>query len=43
MPFTVQMQKIPMKEGWLYNKFGKQVVPWCCTVDFDNTEGDNCG
>ena len=32
-----------MKDPWLYNKFGKQVVPWCCSVDFENKEGDNCG
>lgn len=43
MPMTVKMQKMPRQDGWLYYKYGKQVVPWQCKVTFDNTEGDNCG
>ena len=37
------MQKAPRAGDWLHNKYGKQVVPWACAVDFQNTEGDCCG
>lgn len=42
-PLTLKMQKIPRPEGWLFNKFGKQVVPWTASLQFSNDQGDKYG
>lgn len=38
------MAKVPRgKAGWMKAKYGKNVVPWECTVQLGNTNGDKFG
>lgn len=39
----MEMQRYPRKDGWLYYKYGEQVVPWECTLTVKNEKGDATG